>query len=138
MTAPTDDNGDRPRIYRLLAYLFVGAVAALGLLYVQDIAQEAHDTATNFAASERREDAEEDQEREDNCLVRNRAVSNGRERFQQFSENVSVLFGRSGSLTPEEREQIQAILFKDINFDPAAEDLDCNEDGKLDEEDYAP
>lgn len=131
------DRRDRRAIFRILAYVGLGLAGAAGLWYVQDTADEAHDTATKFKAAEAREEIEETQEDLENCQTRNTAVNNGRERFAQFSRNITVLFGQ-GSLTPEEQKQVQTILFKDINLDPAVEDIDCNKDGELTPQDYAP
>jgi hypothetical protein len=126
----------RPSVLRLLAYLLLAAVMLLGFWKIQDTADEAHDVATAFAEAEAREDLEEDQERKAGCLIRNRALRNGRERFTQFRDNLAGLFGQSDN--PERAAQIQKALFAGIVLDPSAEDIDCNDDGQLDERDYAP
>lgn len=123
-------------MFRILAYVGLGIAGAVGLWYVQDTADEAHDTANAFKAAEAREEIEERQEDLDNCLTRNTAVNNGRERFIQFRDNIVALILQSDD--PSENEGLEKALFAGINLDPALEDIDCNDDGELTEADYAP
>lgn len=130
------DQSNRTSRWRIVAYVVMGLAAAWGLNIVQNTAQEAHDTAEDFAAAEAREELEEAQESLENCQIRNTAVNNGRERFLKFRDNIAGLFGQSDD--PARAEMIQKALFAGINLDPAVEDIDCSKDGKLDSKDYAP
>lgn len=123
----------RPSFLRLLAYLLVGAIGALGLWRVEDIANKAQKTSNDFIASEGRKDLQ-------SCQTRNTFQQNTRNKFDHYSDAIEAVL-LSGSEDPSRAERVRTFvdqLRKAVETSPEEEDRDCNADGTLDTADYLP
>jgi hypothetical protein len=124
------------------AHPFATAVVVLltivvpALLRQEYIADEAHKaavsaemTATAFYEAEQREDAEETGEAVNACRVRNRGTLNDRLRFDALFDTLERIFPDEPAV-----DELRAA----VPADPGIEDRDCDGDGVLTGDDYAP
>lgn len=139
MEPETDGRDPRTKntLLRIAAYVGLAIAAGIGLNIVQGIAENASDTANDL--EQVIEDEIEDRAKQElaNCRIRNTAIKNGRDRFIKFNNNLSALFQGGNVRDPAAAEEFRKKMFEGINFEPQAEDLDCNNDGELNEDDYA-
>jgi hypothetical protein len=76
-----------------------------------------------------------------NCQTRNSAQKNGRDRFSSFFKGIEVVLVNTPGASEERKQQTREFVSKLRNavpLDASLEDVDCNNDGALTSEDYAP
>lgn len=74
------------------------------------------------------------------CKTRNNAQANGRARFVAFFDGLEAVLLAFPDQTEEDKQKTSAFvdsLKNTVPLDPSTEDVDCNQDGKLTELDYA-
>lgn len=129
---------DRPFLSALIIILIV---VVPGYFRLENAVDTANDTASKFVIITDAEQAQQKANAFENCLTRNTATSRGRDRFAIFFSALETIFTSNPQQTPEQRERV-AQFIKDLRhavpLDPELEDVDCNQNGRLDPDDYAP
>lgn len=106
-----------------------------------DAAKSAEETSNELAAATDAQQKENEAVLMEACQIRNTASANTRARFDALFDGLEAVLLSFPDQTPERAARAKAFvdtLRSSVSLDPALEDVDCNQDGKLDKSDYAP
>ena len=123
-----------PKQRRVAAYVLVSLAFGVGLLRLESVSNEAHNSAVRAEdLAERVTELvvlqEEDRQTSalSACLLRNTAQRNSRNRWIQVQANLRAT---------ERGAEVADQLLVGVELNPLDEDRDCNLDGVLDDKDY--
>jgi hypothetical protein len=129
---------DRPFMSVLVILLIV---MVPGYARLEATVNQSNENADNFETVVKTEAQRLQEQNIINCQIRNTANANTRTRFNALFGAIEVAFIGNPNTTEQEKQQAKKFvddLRAAVPLDPTTEDVDCNDDNILTNQDYSP